>query len=149
MFVFDSPKHLLSRDQIMVLKLSMKHPDLLDYFEHSYRDYTDPSGVFYRKNHTFLGFLEETLEVPIGFTHQGQRFVAVHMFEQNWDYNSPVKIDEITGNVVPDEFIWFLTFQGDSIAYYLRFACKTSLEYFWQQFNVMDSTHGMMVKSAY
>ena len=150
MFEFNDPKRLLTNDQVMIMKLSIIDSSMIDYLANSYSDYSDPSKTFVRRSHEFLGFLEENTNRPFGFEFKDQRFVAVHVVEQNWDYKSGVQIDVITGEIIADEFWWFLIFQGtSSISYHKCFGSKSSLDHYWQNLDYLTDTADMFIKSSY
>ncbi len=127
-------KHIIDRDQLLILKLSADRINL-SYYLNSYKDFPAFDNGNYRRNHEFMGFMEE-VGTECGFHVGEQRFVAVHVFEQNWDW-------ELEGLETQP---WILFFQGcDDISYYRRFKTKDELLEEWATIRIFTATSSYYV----
>lgn len=140
MFEFDlNQQQLLTRDQAMILKLTLPHFNN-SYYENSFRDgWCNHNGTMNRRNHNFIGYLVETYK-NIGFSLDNQSFVAVHKFEQNWDWTFDNRHFE------REPYYWFLMFQGcDDISYYCVFDTEARLDKYFSEIIQFENTAGMSV----
>lgn len=65
----------------------------------------------------------------IGFRYEDMRFVAVHKFQQNWDWEDAGPLERPVS-----EIPWVLVFQGcDDISYYDRFETEEQLDDDWSR----------------
>ena len=118
-------KQLLSNDQLMIIKLTKPRFNNA-FYENSFKGgWSSADGKLIRGNAKFLGYMHDYFGL-CGFEHEGQYFVAVHKFYQNWDWN------ETPAHSIKNH--WVLMFQGcDDISYYLRFATEDQLDAYWNK----------------